>query len=357
MNPKYLEERQFSQVTRREFFWDSLVLFVLSFILGLAVIDVVTEVVRGSGVECYIFNSTTEEATRRYIRNYCYGRLPPTEYFSAFIVISGVLITIPHYLWLNHYGGNFDFFFSLVSTLDRLRNISGEHTTHNNLVVQQLETAFRKGNIFSFYITKLCVQWVISLIALLLAITYFTDFNETFFCPLYESQLHSQEWPFGERAVCVFIALKLLWGIRTVYILSLLWVISGFTWALLWCCCTHTTELGSRKIAQFAFSSGIQPHHYVPKMPVPRCCHLFGSYFNRHVTALLCFSQSGPTICSDLDFMIMKLFRADRGLGYVMKDVQVARRLQELLSDDHRQLNLHYKKHTSLETDDGKDGL
>lgn len=353
MNPKHLQERQFSQVTRREFFWDSLVLFVLSFILGLAVIDVVTEVIRGSGVECYVYNSSTEEATVRYIRNYCYGILPPTE-FSAFIVISGVLIAIPHYLWLNHCGGNFDFFFVLVSTLDRLQNNNGEHTAQNNLVVQQLETAFRKGNIFSLYIAKLCVQWVISFTALMLAITYFTDFNETFLCPIHESQLYSQEWPFGKRAVCVFAALKLLWGIRIVYIFSLLLVMSCIMWALLWCCCVHTAELGSRQIAQFAFSSGIQPYHYVPKMPVPRCCHFFRSYFNSHVSALLWFSQSGPTICSDLDFMIMKLFRADRGLGHVMKDVQVARRLHELLSDDHRQLNLHYKKHTSLETDDGK---
>lgn len=352
-DPKQLQGLQSSQVSRREFFWDSLAFFVFYCTLGLTVIDVVTEAIRGSAVECYMSNSSIEEAAVRYIRSYCYRSLPPTVYFSVFIVISGVLITIPHYLWLNHYGGNFDFFFSLASRLDRLRNTdSGEHTAHNNLIVQQLETAFGKRNIFGFYIAKLCVQWVTSFTAFMLAISYFTDFHGTYFCPLYKSHLYSQEWPFGERAVCVFTALRLLWGIRIVYILLLLSVISCFTWALLWCWCTHTSELGSSQIAQFAFSSGIQPHFYVPK--VPRFCHLFGPNIIRYVTALLWFSRPGLTIHSDLDFMIMKLFRADRGLGYVMKDVQVARRLQELLNDNHRHLNLHYKKHTSLETDDGK---
>ena len=117
-NVKGLEGRKDDEGTKlraREFFWDSIVLFVLSAIVGLTVIDVVTEFVRGSNVECYLPGGTGN-MSQEYINTFCSGSLPRSEYFPVFIIISGVLIAVPHYLWLNHYGGNFDFFFSQVST-------------------------------------------------------------------------------------------------------------------------------------------------------------------------------------------------------------------------------------------------
>ena len=84
----------------REFFWDSVALNVVSAIVGLAAIDVVTEFIRGSSVACYAPDGVTiSEKQEEYINSFCSSSLPMTEYFPAFIVIHGILIAIPHYLW------------------------------------------------------------------------------------------------------------------------------------------------------------------------------------------------------------------------------------------------------------------
>jgi hypothetical protein len=116
VNVKDLEGRKDSDgeggtLTPRDFFWDSVALFVISAIVGLTVLDVITEFVRGSNVECYLPEGIGE-VSQEYINTFCSGNLPFTQYFLVYMIITGALIAIPHYLWLNHYRGNFEFFFS-----------------------------------------------------------------------------------------------------------------------------------------------------------------------------------------------------------------------------------------------------
>lgn len=350
---KSAEESESGKLAPREFFWDSIVLFVLSAILGLTAIDVISEFVRGSGVECYVPGGLGEDDADNnhdYINSYCSRDLPATEFFPAFIVVSGVLVAIPHYLWANHYGGNFEFFFTLASTLERLREeAKGNYSEHNHLIVQQLETAFstyNRNTVFWLYVGKLGLQWLFSAVGFGVAVAYFTEFDETFHCP---DNVNNTFWPLDRPVLCVFTSLRLLWLIRFAYILLLVLVLLGLSWAIFWCFCTHASELASNQTANFAFFSGLPPEYYVARLPVPDWFRSLRTLLLRFVTTIPWFSLRGPRIRNDLDFMVMKLFRTDSGLGYVFRDVQIEREVRSLIDDDQRRLNLHYKKHTDME--------
>ena len=345
----------------REFFWDSVVLYVVSAIIGLTAIDLVSEFIRGSGVECY--SPSNDNITRylKYINRFCTESIPAGEYFPTFIVIQGILIAAPHYLWLNQYGGRFDFFFARVKALKRSKDRkTGEYPLKNFVFIQQLQSAFgtyRSRVIFWLYVVKLVLQLVLSFISLNIAVGYFTEFEENFHCPRdYNPNSRSgplRYWPLQEQVRCVFTSLRLLALIRAVDIFLLVLVVAGLIWALLWCFHTHKTELGSQRIAEFTFQSGLEPEHYniyfqrhsLPLWlkPLPR------SWF-AYVCDLFNFRGS-ECIRSDLDFLILRLFRADSGLGFILKEVQVLKAVRDMNDEDHNWLDLHRSNQVQAPSD------
>ena len=154
--------------------------------------------------------------------------------------------------------------------------------------------------------------------------------------------------------MCVFTSLELIYYIRILYIALVAVAIIGLLWALFWCWCAHPLELGSQNVAHFAFCGGLHPKYYVSTLPVPDACVSLKMFLNRIVSTIPWISIRGPRIRTELEFMVMRLFRTDSGLGYVFKDVQIAKKMQNLIDNDQRKLNLHYKKHTTLETKDSE---
>ena len=354
-NVRGLEGRPEDEKRPREFFWDSVVLYVVSAIIGLTAIDVVTEFIRGSAVECFLPNPNETDITQvqNYINNFCSGSLPATEYFPAFIVVHGILILAPHYLWLNHFGGNLDFFFQLAFSLERQRDVkTGDYPENNFRIAQQLHsafTAFQRNFMFRAYCGKLLLQLLLSLASFVLAIFYFTDFDETFPCPQNSKDTTNRNWPLpNEQVLCVFTALRLLAWIRIADIVLLALALVGLFWALIWAYSTHPTELGYKYVAAFSFQSGLVSRYYVSRLPVPRCCKAFCVYFHKFFTTLPWFTPSGFRISNDLDFMIMKLFRTDGGLGYVLKQVQILIEIKDLNDDERQRLALHLREQTAM---------
>ena len=360
------DKKDNSPLKPREFFWDNIVLFVVSSIIGLAAIDVITEFIRGGGVACFApFGVQVSEAQENYINSFCAGSLPLGAHIPTFMVVHAILIAVPHYLWLNHYGGNFDFFFQLASSLKRLRDkTTGEHVPENRIIVQQLEDVFStydRNTIFYVYIGKLVVQLLWSLAGFAFVVGFFVrNFNVNFICPATDRNplFYSGEefWPLDGNVTCTFETLRLLsvlWGGE----IGLLLLVSfGLVWALLWCGSIHTSELGSKDIAKFSFQSGLAPNFYVPKLPVPSCLKSFRRFLHRFITSVpwpSC-SRSDPRIKNDLDFLVMKLFRTDSGLGQVFRDIQVEKELKYLIDDDQRRLNLHRITQSDPEAKTGK---
>ena len=342
----------------REFFWDNIVLFVVSSIIGLAAIDVITEFLRGGGVSCFSpVGVELSEAQGEYINSYCAGFLPPGAYIPAFMVIHAVLITIPHYLWLSHYGGNFDYFFQLTSSLKRLRDEeSGEHVRENLVIVEQLETTFSTYNqngIFGWYVVKLIIQLLWSLAGIIFAVWYFFQgFNSNFSCPRnFNNVTANPFWPLNDEVVCVFETLDLLQTIWLAEICLLVLVCFGLLLALFWCLSAHASELGAKDVALFSFQSGLAPSFYVPPLPVPSCLKRSRKALHRLFTSVPWLI--GPRIKTNLDFLLLKLYRTDSGLGHVFKEVQIEKELKILNDDDQRRLLLHDRKQSSFYANNG----
>ena len=314
----------------REFFWDSIVVFVVSAIIGLAAVDTITEFIRGSGVQCVSQNATVSEnlgGVQDYINNFCSSSLPPGQYYPVFMVVQAILILIPHYLWLNNYGGNFDYFFKLVADLDRLReDSSGDYSVKNAIIFEQLENAFINGkDIYVVYVGKLVLQWIFSTAGLIATIIYFTDFNSTFLCPQTLGETLVRSWPLsGEQVYCIFTTLRLISLVRIANIVLLCLVVLGLTWSILWCIGPHADALGSKTIAKISFECSLRHEQYTPAIPW--------------------LSLWGPRISSNLDFMVMRLFRTDGGLGLVFKAVQISKWVKVLNDAESRSLNLFKRR-------------
>ena len=347
----------------REFFWDSVALYVVSAIIGLAAIDVVTEFIRGSSVSCYAPSGVAiSEKQEEYINNFCSASLPMTEYFPAFILVHGILIAIPHYLWLNHYGGNFDFFFTQASKMDRTRDENtGEYSNNNRLIIQQLTqtfTTYKQNWMFILYVVKLTCQWVISIAGFIAAIFYFTDFDDVFFCPRNNATVSTEFWPLDEQVRCVFTSLRLFSTIRIADLILLALVVLCFSWSLIWSASTHSTELGFEEVALFSFQSGISPEHHISKLLLPSwCCRPCKNCLRKLITTIPWLGR-GPRIHTNLDFLLLKLFRTDSGLGHIFREMLIHENIKHLNDDDLRRTNLHTRQQQDLAmSDGGKGGL
>ena len=321
----------------KDFFWDQLIVYVSSAILALTLLEITVEFFRGGGLYCYVpfelleddssillnprYDISRDQAL--YINSFCQQNLSWSAYFPVFVVVQGILILAPHYLWASLFDGNFTFFFSLVQQLDRLRDSrKGEYNLKNFEIVKKLEREFPPGRkqIYGFYIGKMALQTFVLLISLAINAGVFTDFSSPFPCPS-DLNKSSDHWKLPFKVSCVYSSFRLLQVLQVVDYLLVIVALAVACYGLLWCFKRHTTALGYKEIARFAFTSFLSPKHYVHKR--------------------FWKSPRFPSICHDLDFLLLCLFRADAGHGVVFKDVQIQKELKQREKRDHELLYMY----------------
>ena len=361
----------------KEFFWDQFLKYIASATLALTVLNVSIEFLRGGGVSCFppsdnvaitagdLEGKTMYEFGRgqtSYINNYCARSVPKTEYFPIYILVHGILLIVPHYVWSAIYNGDFDSFFSIVDKLDRLRDKSGEYDSKNFERVTKLELEYNGRRIFISYIGKLILQLIISLVSLIFSAAFFVDcdFEFSFCCPddntCNTAEAEEQTcpmnitgkipkgWPLFINIPCVYTSLRILNLVRYADFLLLGIAVLLVLFALGWCFVRHTEQLGHEAIARFCFHSCLNSDlHRFPSpifWPVYGCLRkeddetdkkkmkrkqklmkyfwLFTHYPQFHLTNLF-----SPRIQNDFDFLLLMLFRADTSHGQVFKDIQV----------------------------------
>ena len=346
----------------REFFWDSITLYIVGIILALAVIDTITEFIRGSNVACFAPKGTeVSDSQANYINNFCSMSLPRTEYFPVFIVVHGILIAIPHYLWLNHYGGNLEFFFTQAREMDRIRSEdTGSYSEKNRIIIQQLTRAFttyKQNWMYVLYLLKLFAQLVVTLAGLFIAVFFFRDFDETFLCPRHfdnsTASTVEEFWPLDKQVQCIFTSLRLFSAIHIADLILLSLLALCYLWSLIWCTNSHSTELGTNEVALFCFHTGMHPEHHVPNLPgLGCCCHPFKTCIHKCFKSIPWFGP-GPRIHTNLDFLVLMLFRTDSGLGFVFREMQILQRIKHHNDDDQRRTNLHKRQQQTKSMRDG----
>ena len=328
------EEESSKEVTirQKDFFWDQLLFYVGSAILSLTLLDISVEFLRGTGgVVCFTpyqdGNFTRDQAA--FVNSYCSQSLPLSEFYPVFIIVQGLLLLAPQYLWESLFRGYFDFFFSLVSDLDHLRSPkNGEYVERNVNIVKKLEAEFSSSQrgIFRYYVAKNFIQLAIALVSTALSLILFQDFTTSFLCP---RQKVPDDWPLSYNVTCVFTSLRILSLIRYADYALIIVLVFVTVYGLVWCIRRHTTELGYQEIALFAFASGLPFEHFIFPSPLRsrRCKEKIKAIFL-------------PRIRNDLDFLLMRLFRADAGIGQVFKDIQIYNEMKRHFDLDHELLHL-----------------
>ena len=228
---------------------------------------------------------------------------------------------------------------------------TGKYSDKSLLIVQQLNLAFttyKQNWMYFSYVLKLTGQLSISIAGFFVTVFYFTDFNDTFYCPRNfnssnNAAADSEFWPFDVQVRCVFNSLRLYSTIRVADMILVALLVLCYTWAFIWCIQPHSTELGAERVAKFSFQTGMSPEYYVQKgifspscwKQSPACCKSCRKCICNILNFVLCPFGPGPRIWTNLDFFILKLFRTDSGLGYVFRNMQILHHLKEL--DDNEQ--------------------
>lgn len=324
----------------RDFFWDVVILYAVASILALAAIDAVSEFIRGSDIQCYWPNETDSErlsSVGSYVNEFCTRYIPTLQLLPTIVVIHAILILIPHYTWFNAYGAELDFFFIHVWKLKRYRDQeSGYYPNENYAIARQLKEAFHRGRsgMYWWYIAKILLQIILCLVGLFLVPTLLFELDEqnvTFQCPQSESEAKGDSWPLPDRetVICIFSPLNLLQKLWVVYIFLLALAVFFMTVNLLQLIKWHRNELGVESFAQFSFETGLPYHCYRPKI-----WNLLGKN-----SCLSLYPFSPFSIRTDYDFLMVRLFRTDCGLAYVMKEVTIGAALLDL--DSRERLRLH----------------
>ena len=392
-------------ITPKDFYWDQIIFYLVSAILGLSFLDISVEFFRGSIIQCYITDVAASRDQVAYLNNYCYSSLPNSQYYLIFILISALIIIAPHYLWTSYFGAYFDFFFDLAKKLHRLRDTkTGEYNPYNFELVKKLEQKFSSSNpwMFRWYKLKLLAQLGVCLIVETVNAFYFEadDFNESFPCPTNTGLLNTTVWPLPEQLNCVYNSLTLLYFLRNTALGLVAAAVVVIIIGLVWCFMRHTNELGAKDIAAFCDVSCLPPEEYPfpstrkilhrilycgkkerllekyqPKPLVetqkeqlsmveeispsqiennaksnqteeenenPLCCPCFTGFWNGLKQIFI------PRIHTDLDFLVARLFYADSGHGQVFKDIQIQKELNDKIAQDHELLYLLNSVHSHL---------
>ncbi len=324
-------------IKARDFFWDSIILYLVSIILALAGVDALIEFIRGSEVSCI---TSDGQDTGDYVTNFCSSSIPISQYVPGFIFIHGLAISIPHYLWAANNNGQFDTFLAIVSSLDRFREEhTGRYSKKNFNLVHQLEqsfTTYGRNSIFYLYLGKLTIQLIIVVASFIISVVFFTDFDAIFYCPR-DNNTDNEFWPFSAQVTCVFQSLRLLYWIRLIDIIILVFIMLSLVLALWFCASGHPNELGGNQIARFSFESGLKPAYYIPSSRFcPRCFAVLTRYISSPFVS--------PKISNDLDFLLLKLFCSSASLGQVYREVQIDRAMQLLIDDDYVITRRHNSK-------------
>lgn len=361
------DEAEGEIIEPKEFFWDQFLKYISTGILALTVLNVSVEFLRGGGVSCFPpsvrlvggeMDATEYEFSRgqgEYINNYCSRSVPPTEFFPIYILVHGILLVAPHYIWAAVYKGDFDSFFAIVEKFDRLRDFkTGEYDAKNIDRVMKLEIEYEGRKIFWSYVGKLFMQLLVCFGSILFSAAFFLNFSFTFDCPPDFSPGDSipENWPLNMSVPCVYSSLRLLSLVRYADYMLLCLAIGLVIYGLVWCFVRHTTELGHKKIAKFIFRSCLSADVFVfpPVLEKnrfcrrPVCCRWV--YCRRWFCCCFLYFISfrnlfNPRIKHDLDFLLMRLFRADSSHGRVFKDIQVHKELRKLTGRDHQLLHLY----------------
>lgn len=319
--PEVSSNRNKPPIQRQEFVWDNIIQWLVTAILGLTILNVSADFFRNYTVTCHVETDRRDEAA--YVNNYCYSSLPKSEFFTLYVIIHGFLIIAPHFIWKTLFEAYINFFFDLVKDLDQLKDRqTGEYDPHNFDIVSKVKN-HQAPFLYIGYLGKLIVQLLFTVGSFFASgFAFAHEFNEVFDCPnnINESP---KGWDLNDTVPCVYPSIRFLqllqYGDFALLSIIFLVLVYAIFWTAIQC---HPKELGYSKIAQFCFESCLNLEDYTFK----RKTKYLGPQYDR--------------IRSNMDFLIMMLFRASSGRGATLREMLIEKEIQERQSKDSELLQL-----------------
>ena len=346
-----------AELQPKDFFWDQFLKYISAATLSQVLLTLSVSFFNKDEVVCFqplstsslieISNTTgtidLQRSHSTYTNKYCEESTPVTKHLPIFILLHGLLLSVPHFIWNAVNKGDFDSFFTIVDKIERLRNSeTGEYNQKNFDMIAKLEKEYgKKKRVLGGYIIKLMSQLIICIGTIIISVLYMTNFSFSFNCPrsLAETGVVPYGWPWKRTVSCVYVPLISLAIIRYVDISLTSLAAALILYGLAWCVVRHTEELGYQQIALFIFQSGLSADSY----PFPPVLKFKGRSHvkliqNQYIvnplmvyfTGMLTHSISihptilfHPRIRSDMDFLLLLLYRADANLGIVFRNIQV----------------------------------
>ena len=349
VNPKDLdevegeeeEEEEKDSFGVRELFWDRLVLFLTGAIVALTAVDILTELLRGgTDIVCYIPEDWNVSASQdAFIHSFCAQSVPDSQYLPIFLLVHGVLLGVSHYMWRSSFSSHLGVFFSLVRKLTRLKDETvGVYPFQNMIIIRKLMvefSAYNRRRVFTWYQFKLFIQIVIAAVSLLLSFLVFNDFDVEFECPWNNKK--KSVWPFPGMAVdCIYTSLRFFSLVHFVDAILLILVMIILVCGFMWTTWRHPRELNAKNIALFSFTSGIDGSFFVPKPMFGGLICFFRGICSKNILHEVNHRFLVPRIRTDLDFLLMLLYRTDSGLAHAFSEGQAYMEHKALLVLDHQ---------------------
>lgn len=337
-----------SPLVHRDFFWDKLTAFIASVLFGLATLNLFTQLLpRDTGIACDFsqLDGNISDSTTDFLLGLCSKALPPFTFLPVGIIIQGVLIAGPHFIWKSTFLSQLDYFFSSVNTLGLRRDpTTGHFPIENRVMIKQLESSFTfcdTSDVFTWYKRKLFVQFIVNFVVAIVSITVpLTVFNSD----MYECSIPASIWPRNDTITCVLVTFKLFSLIWACDVTLLLIMIPVLFWGILWCYLRHPAQLGHDDVAAFSFNSGIISKYAFSK-PFFSSTGWGRDFRSRFFS---------PSIKNDLDFMLMLLFKVNDGVGQVFKEGLVEIEMDRLNDMETQILESYLRIQDDPDLDAGK---
>ena len=333
------------KVTPREFFWDRITVLFGSLLLGLAAINIFTELLRGdSGVACdFTDYDNLSDATVQYILTLCSQQLPLIQYIPVYNVLQGLLILLPHFLWKGVFTSDIEHFLSLSNSLQLMPNLSsGSYPRKNKVIIERLQlfySVYNRNDMFFWYKVKLVLQILALIVGILLIIIpqAVYSFGNAFSCP---SDVSLSAWPLPKAVTCILLSERLIGLILIFDVVLLIVLVPIIVLGIWWCFTRHPSQLDHKEVAAFSYVSGISHCYAVSKSKFNKLLRdLSSSPGGRWQVLKKRFFT--PRIKTDFDFLVMSLFTFDSGLGGVFFAGLVELELERLFDVDQQSLNSH----------------
>ena len=284
------------------FFWDNIIFYLASAILGLSISNIVVDFVRPepNTVACYTpLNTSRDQAI--FINNYCNDYLPFSENFTFALVIHGAALLLPYYLWKAYFSARIDFFFTHAAKLETLRDRNtGEYPHKNFSVVDYMHREFHeRKDILIGYIIKLVAQTSIVVLAISISAGIFREFDIEFDCP------KERDHRLFPQVTCTYAKLRFISILRWVDYALLIVSFFVLVYGLIWCLWRSHPELGYKSTSQFCYHSCINSKFYK--------------------------ATRRYRLKNDLHFLLVSLYATNAGLGRVFRSVQIVNRIRHEL--------------------------